>query len=230
MSKAIIIFADGSKQMAHNVDDSRFRWYERKRLGYEEVVEAQQDGFVIRDTINPPSLNIARIWKSELASQQASIVSQLTILKFGAEYHDSYKQDKALLVLAKVAIEAELTNVNGYIKSEEAKADKAKTIAINNSIAKREQSDRERTEQIKLRSQMSSGMTPDQRFEIARLREERIAKEQQSADREYNDKLKKENAKLREQLVVAQSDVIVLQKILLEQFNIVVDLNQDKAS
>lgn len=81
MPKAIIIFADGSKQMSHNMDDSRLRWHERKLIEADDILKHFAKGLCVRDCSSPTDLVEARAWKSELVKQQASISQSLAYVK-----------------------------------------------------------------------------------------------------------------------------------------------------
>ena len=227
MSNAIIIFADGSKQMAHNLDDNHFRWYESKLASYEEVVSAFSEGITIRDSFEPRGLVEAQNIRTELIAQKTSLENDILIIKAYVEDFIEREKQCLLFKLAKKEIEVKLVEINAYISKRNIRrseiqtyGENARTLQYTEAQARKLQIEQEKTERLKLQVQMLGGMTPEQHFEIARLKEERLAKDQADSNREYSGKLQKENLQLRMQLVEAQADVIRLQKILIEQLGI----------
>lgn len=81
MGNARIVFADGSKHMAHNTNDLMFRWHERKSSEAVEIMEIHHKGITIRDCSNPRDLDEANAWKLELSQQKLTLDDQLRVLK-----------------------------------------------------------------------------------------------------------------------------------------------------
>lgn len=120
MTKAIIIFADGSKQMAHNMDDQKFRWYERKRAEFEEIKKLAKTGIIIRACNHPSSINQANEWRTELKLQHSELSQQIAILK--AKFRGNFAGDDYAIhskgtKIALLQVETELTHINRYIES-----------------------------------------------------------------------------------------------------------------
>ena len=120
MARAIIVFADGSKQMSHNLDDSRFRWHERKLVTYDDISNAYGDGITIRDTSHPSHLSEAQEWRTELIKQQIALQSQLIILSEGKLDHSNFSKDAMLLDVAARLVVSQITLLNASIKVKKA--------------------------------------------------------------------------------------------------------------
>lgn len=113
MSKATIIFADGSKQMAHNLDDGRFRWYERKVYHLEDVKQSHAKGIPIRDCSSPPSLETAIEWRKELLAIKTSINEAKYIMRLELR---APTKDGLYLMIALGETEKQLQSLSDYIK------------------------------------------------------------------------------------------------------------------
>ena len=116
MSKAIIVFANGSKEMAHNLDDQRLRWYERKLLVAQEIRGYHNAGITIRDCSLPKDRDQARVWQSELKSQLSALTQQLIIL--GASYRNKALMHQGTIQfrLAVQEIQGQLGAVKAYLR------------------------------------------------------------------------------------------------------------------
>lgn len=109
MSKAIIVFADGSKQMAHNTDDLRFRWYERKTYDPIEVMETHREGIYVRDCSEPHNLAEAKSWRLELSQQKAILEGQLRTLR-NSPYFKSHTHPHLARAMTEVMAQQTLIN------------------------------------------------------------------------------------------------------------------------
>lgn len=81
MTKATIVFADGSKQIARQLDDSRLRWYERKVEEPDAIRDLHSQGIVIRDCSLPANMEQAHNWRAELKAQLAALMQQRQIMQ-----------------------------------------------------------------------------------------------------------------------------------------------------
>lgn len=115
MSKAYIIFADGSKQMAHNLDDSRFRWAEQRKLRYaDEILKTHKDGIVIRDCSTVTNIEDAKAWKEEIALQQATLQQHSIYLK--SQLKSRLKNQASHISVALVECQLQSAWLSRYIK------------------------------------------------------------------------------------------------------------------
>lgn len=179
MTKAIIIFADGSKQMAHNLDDSKERWYERKVAQAEEVYEEVRNlsQIAIIDASDPKDYDQATSWQSQLISMKVAITNRRSLLK----EKWAYRKENDFLLAVYREIEGQLGVIKGPLKKF--------TIELANTG---------RASELKSKGAIAVG----------------------------------ENKELINSLIVAQAEIIRLQKLLIEQFGLpesVVMLNR-KAS
>ena len=71
--KATIVFADGSKKMAHNLDDHNFRWYERKRGTAKEFASDFRAGIAIPHVQDVTTWEDWRELKSILIKQKENM-------------------------------------------------------------------------------------------------------------------------------------------------------------
>jgi len=83
---ARIVFADGSKAMAHNTNDLMFRWHERKSYEPVEIVKIHRDGISIRDCSQPSSEDEANAWRVELLQQKSTLQSQIHALRKSSSF------------------------------------------------------------------------------------------------------------------------------------------------
>lgn len=104
MGHAIIVFADGSKQMAHNLDDLRFRWHERKLSQAEETLDMLRTEQVVIRCEEPENILQANRFISELKSQAASLRRTEATLQRGSP---SAEKRDALLGLRAAIMECE---------------------------------------------------------------------------------------------------------------------------
>lgn len=79
--RAIVIFSDGSKRMAHNTDDLMFRWHERRISTAEDIYPILNDGFYIPDFDNTDSSESLLATRGILVQQKKAIESQILIAK-----------------------------------------------------------------------------------------------------------------------------------------------------
>lgn len=114
---ATVIFADGSKHLAHNLDDLSFRWQERKIAQAEEVLDVTYKGIVIRDCSNPSSVEQAREWKNQLNVQQMALQQYQHILEQrGFPSKSAFKRAVAPLRAGITEIIAQHSNLKHYIR------------------------------------------------------------------------------------------------------------------
>ena len=81
MNKAIIMFADGSKQMAHNLDDSRLRWELRRLNSVEDVLNFSHMGIAIPDFGIPKDYHEAVHNRAQIQAMIASVNLSQSFLK-----------------------------------------------------------------------------------------------------------------------------------------------------
>lgn len=86
MGRAVIIFSDGSKRMARNLDDHNFRWAERANAKTEALMDGFRAGVHVRDCQSPPSPEKAFDWYLELKQQRYIIVQHKRFMS--ARYSD----------------------------------------------------------------------------------------------------------------------------------------------
>lgn len=215
MSKAIIIFADGSKQMAHNLDDQRFRWYERRLVTYQDLEDAYSRGIAIRTESEPDGLYQAGQWRAECVSQIKALENQRAILK-QQKSSQTYEVMHTAIILTQNELQGRISRLNAYIKSEE--------------IAVRKSSDFLREKlflEEQARKQAATPLTFEQLKELAEMKRKNIElanTAERDEHKQYSKQLKKEIEGLRGQLIVSQSEVIRLQSLLIEQFGVPMDI------
>lgn len=115
MSSARVVFADGSKQMAHNTDDLMLRWQERVATSREDITRQHRNGIYIRDCSECQSLEQAREWQKQLLIQIGALENQCEVLKaecFTAEY----ERLSFPLRTAMVEIRTQLAILRGFIR------------------------------------------------------------------------------------------------------------------
>jgi hypothetical protein len=115
-NKATIVFANGSKEMAHNLDDLRERWILRKKEE-EEYSRVQFDPSEAKDYRNPRDLAESRQWVSELKEEERRIEIDLAAIKNRDRedrllsgvyfaYRASFVAEKAYKVAARLYLQA----------------------------------------------------------------------------------------------------------------------------
>lgn len=109
MVRATIVFADGSKQMAHNLDDTQLRWQLRKLRTADEITADFSRGLAIRSVDNPDSIEIAREWKQEFVEQKLEIEARISVLK------TVWYRNKVDLKRATVGCATAISELNGNI-------------------------------------------------------------------------------------------------------------------
>lgn len=209
---AIIVFADGSKQMAHNLDDQRFRWHERKHVESEIRQSEPNDGLAIRDCSDPSSLHEAIVWRSELVAQNTYINNVIQVLK-ATEFENRDEREQALLLpkMAKKEIEAQLAVTNGFIKLRDSNMaqERLSLLKRKNASIEKQREEKEQKKKAHEEQRMIAQETKDQKN--AERLQESLA---------LNRQLSSENRTLREQLISAQAEIIRLQRLLIQQFGL----------
>lgn len=131
MSKATVVFANGSKQIAHNLDDTMFRWHLRKLEQTNEVLEYyQQQPIAIRDCSSPSSPEQALTWRTEVQNQLTAIQQHIHIVKTDNRLGGRVQFEKAVrhLKIALFEIQAQLRNLKQYIVQQTGQQDDEKRI------------------------------------------------------------------------------------------------------
>lgn len=82
----MIIFADGSKQMAHNLDDTMLRWQERRLKTVDEVFRFSREGIPIPDYGEPQTIADAMKFRGEIQGMIATINLQQNLIKNNPGY------------------------------------------------------------------------------------------------------------------------------------------------
>jgi hypothetical protein len=91
-SRAIIVFADGSKQMAHNTDDLMLRWHERKALRKDEILRQHERGVAVLDCSAVAGFAQARDWNDQLLKQKLALENQLAVIRGVLAKKEYYEQ------------------------------------------------------------------------------------------------------------------------------------------
>lgn len=112
MTKAIIIFADGSKQMAHNLDDSHLRWYERKVHQAEQIEQEFKVGLAILDASNPENIDVADAWRGQLMDAKMALEERRLLVNGNFRFSRTY----TLIGLAIVVVNTQLSKLSNAIK------------------------------------------------------------------------------------------------------------------
>lgn len=168
MAKAMIVFADGSKRMAHNLDDLNFRWYERKTGQVEELEGASRQGiafhYLTGEQLQDVPLQQLLDIRAELGAQYQTCLIELKMLK---ERCPEYEYRRRSLQLEGARVE----------------------------IAK----------QLKLLKPAIAHASQHQR---------------ETKSKEYKRRLREDNERLQCELLDAQSEIIRLQRIIIEHLGI----------
>lgn len=109
MTQAIVVFSDGSKQMAHNLDDGRFRWHERKVYEAEQILFVHMNGIYIRDCSNPKTVQQAKEWRALMHLQLGVVRSQIEILKAHYVSHRTFMDNSQHLRIAEFELCAQIS-------------------------------------------------------------------------------------------------------------------------
>lgn len=91
MTKAIVVFSDGSKRLAHNLDDSAFRWMERKAAQADEVRHEFGSGIVLPDVSNPETYDQAIAFKAQLVAAKTALEQRRLLLDGQYAYADEFR-------------------------------------------------------------------------------------------------------------------------------------------
>lgn len=115
MSNVRIVFADGSKQMAHNTDDLMLRWAERVAVDSETIARQHRNGIYIRDCSDCRSLEQAREWQKQLRLQIGALEHQCKVLK-AENFPSDYERLSFPLRSAMTEIRTQLVILRSYIR------------------------------------------------------------------------------------------------------------------
>lgn len=132
MTRATIIFANGSKQMARNLDDQMLRWHERRLAIAKPSLEPpvatrteqpapeppepstpvlpELDSIAVRDCSHPADMTEAQAWRDELVAQKLELIARKMV------YERLYIR-QTLLKKGIAQIDAEIVKVNAYIRA-----------------------------------------------------------------------------------------------------------------
>lgn len=113
MAKATIVFADGSKQMAHNLDDSRLRWHLRRVDHPDDAYTLQAEGIAVRYG-EPESVAQAQQYIHELKAQRAAILAAKRLVL--DERTDAGRAASNGLYQAEKLIEQERQRLNAWVQ------------------------------------------------------------------------------------------------------------------
>lgn len=80
MAKATVVFADGSKQMAHNLNDLDLRWYERKVAQAEEVGALYEQGIAIPNFSASSSIDEVLVIRAQFVAMKGALTEQLKVI------------------------------------------------------------------------------------------------------------------------------------------------------
>ena len=78
--RATIVFADGSKQIAHALDDLYERWEERRIARAEDVAALYEQGIAIPEIETPSSIEEALVWRTQLLKMKDALLDQRRIV------------------------------------------------------------------------------------------------------------------------------------------------------
>lgn len=112
---ATVIFADGSKQMAHNLDDTRERWHLRVTRDADDVRGIWRRGIIIPDYTTPGSIDEAHEQRQQLVDMLAKLRAQAAIVDAEVRF-DQRKVTQKPISVAVHEISRQLSAVNAYIK------------------------------------------------------------------------------------------------------------------
>jgi hypothetical protein len=115
---AKVIFSDGSKAMAHNLDDLRERWLARRQKE-EYVWQVTLDPPLIHDWENPASIEQAKQWKLE--AQRVLAATDMDLAQINAEDGlgaKLFNARRGRLVMQKTYYVHVVTVLNATIKGE----------------------------------------------------------------------------------------------------------------
>lgn len=114
MGRAVVIFSDGSKRMAHNTDDRNLRWGLRKDAESEAFMEAYINGIYVRDCSNPPDIDTGDAWHNELVKQKIVIVQYMSYMK---NTHGKWYQTKSQAHTTLHEIELQMANIKRVFRN-----------------------------------------------------------------------------------------------------------------
>lgn len=110
--KVLIVFADGSKQMAHNTDDLKLRWYERKVVRAREVDDELYSGIPLPIYDFPQDREWAIQYQAELKELRMGLMQRASIAQEQRMPENAYRS----LVNARMQVEAKLGLINKKVK------------------------------------------------------------------------------------------------------------------
>jgi hypothetical protein len=122
MTKAVVVFADGSKSMSRNLDDSGLRWYERKVADAKGVRDLHQDGILIRDCSLPENQEQALNWRAELKAQLAALTQQRQIMQLAFPSRVRMLEGTLQLRIAIQEVQGQLGTLKNSIRTFDADA------------------------------------------------------------------------------------------------------------
>lgn len=116
MPKATVIFADGSKQLAHNLNDLNLRWYERKIAQAEDVAALYEQGVAIPELVTPETIDEALNLRTQFIAMKNALLEQYRTIneqRYGKQ-EDRYRRRP--IGYAVQLVDLRLSEIAAFIK------------------------------------------------------------------------------------------------------------------